>query len=800
MERRGFLVTGRVQGVGFRPFVYRTARRLGLTGRVGNTSEGVRIEAQGTPGALDAFARALREDLPPLARVTSLREETLPPAAKEEAFVIAASHGRHGHGVLISPDIATCDACLQELFDPGDRRHLYPFINCTDCGPRYTITCSIPYDRAVTSMACFPLCPECAAEYGDPEQRRFHAQPDACPVCGPRLWRVRSGEERSAPPATFDEAPGNSRDFLPPLRETAAALARGEIAAIKGLGGFHLVCNARDQAAVARLRQRKNRPRKALAVMVPDLMTARELARISETEAAALQSRERPVVVVSRRGGALPDAIAPDLDSVGLMLPYTPLHHVLLHLFAAQADGPAALVMTSGNAGGEPISLGNREALRRLSHIADFFLFHDRDILVRADDSVLRILPEREERLFFRRARGFVPSPLSLGQDGPCVLALGAELKNTICLTKGSDAFVSQHIGDVRNLETRAFFREVTEHLCGLLQVRPEVAACDLHPDYASTRQAEESGLPVLRLQHHFAHIHAALAEHGHTGPALGLALDGTGFGADGTVWGGELLLVHPEQARAVPAPFGPDTPDPSQRRLGRLSPFPLPGGEAAIREPWRIACGLAARLNLDPEKIPLPKTCPDGRSSNEPGGNEQVRTAVIQLARRGSLLTSSCGRLFDAVSALLGLCGRISYEGQAAILLEQRQDMAENGILAHRLTEKDGLLELDAADLFSQVVAMRRQGLDAGRLARRFHRGLIRGLAALAAAGAEQTGVSVVALSGGALQNLTLAQELPEALRQQGLTPLMHRLLPPGDGGLSLGQAAWARQCLRNL
>ncbi len=787
MQRRGILVEGRVQGVGFRPFVYRTAKRLGLTGRVGNTSEGVRIEVQGTAEAVAGMVRALREELPPLARITSLREEALDVLPDEAAFAIAVSSGRHGHGVLISPDIATCDACLAELFDPDDRRFLYPFINCTDCGPRFTITRSIPYDRAVTSMACFPFCPACADEYGDPEQRRFHAQPNACPVCGPRVWVARPGGP--------SEPPAENRDALPALQETAAALRDGAVAAIKGLGGFHLVCDARNRDAIRRLRERKNRPHKALAVMVADLNTARRVARLSPAEEAVLQSRERPIVIVPRLPGVLPDELSPDTGDVGLMLPYTPLHHVLLHLYAGAAAGPAALVATSGNAGGEPISLGNREALHRLRGIADLFLLHDRDILIRADDSVLRVPEAGGDAVFFRRARGFVPSPVPLGSNGPCVLALGAELKNTICLTKGADAFVSQHIGDVQNMETERFFRQAQQHLIGLLEVRPEAAVCDLHPDYASTRCAEESGLPVLRLQHHFAHIHAVLAEHGRTGPALGLALDGTGRGEDGTVWGGELLFVHPEAARALPGPFGPATPDPAQHRLGRLSPFPLPGGEAAIREPWRIACGLAALVCPEPDPVPLPVSL----YPNNPETAEHIRDAVRHLARHGGLRTSSCGRLFDAVSALLGLCAAISYEGQAAIRLEQAQDFTDQGTLTPLLQERNELIELNTEDLFLRIAELRAAGLPAGAAARRFHRGLIEGLADLAAAGAERTGVPYVALSGGVLQNMTVARELPEALRRRGLTPLTHRIVPPGDGGLSLGQAAWARFCLRN-
>ncbi len=838
MRRHGYIIGGQVQGVGFRPFVYRAATRHGLTGHVGNTSDGVRVEVQGSDEALAAFAHALEHGLPPLARITSLRREELPLADGETAFAIAHSEGRHGHAVLVSPDVATCGNCLADMRDPANRRYRYPFTNCTDCGPRYTITRSIPYDRATTSMSCFPLCPDCAAEYNDPLDRRFHAQPNACPACGPKVWLAAAPEGDPRIPGP-ELAEGQHA-----IERTAAALHAGNIVAVKGLGGFHLVCDAASAEAVALLRERKRRPHKSLAIMVPDLETARRVAHVSDAEAAALTSSERPIVVLASRG-VLPPAIAPDVDSIGVMLPYTPLHHLLLEAFAALSPLPA-LVMTSGNAGGEPISLGNREALARLRHIADLFLLHNRDILIRADDSVVRVEPLPETGFstgnnpqcypqkngipsacspslpdgapaglpstsaenvegeagnfssgsllreapplhFFRRARGFVPRPLELPRDaGRCVLATGAELKNTLCLTRGKDAFLSQHVGDLKNLETFAFFQDMAEHLGGLLEVKPEAVVCDLHPDYLSTSYALDSGLPVLRLQHHFAHVYGVLAENGHDAPALGLALDGTGYGTDGTIWGGELLFVDPKAAREER--YG--------GRIGRLAPFPLPGGEAAIREPWRIASGF---MGLPEAEGLRGRFAEDMRALLRADGKRAVHDAILEMVRREATpMTSSCGRLFDAVSALLGLCPSVTYEGQAAIRLEAHQDLSVTISAPFPIRERGGLLELDTAAFFLHLLELRRAGVPVPDLARRFHLGLTEGLAELALSGARRCGVRTVALSGGVFHNRTIALLLPEALARRGLVPLTHHALPPGDGGLSYGQAAWASHVLR--
>ena len=847
LVRRKFTVSGQVQGVGFRPFVYRIAADHALTGTVSNTAAGVFIEVQGLAASVDGFGHDLAHKLPPLARVVSCTHQDIPMVQGEDGFrIVASGDGGAGHEVLISADVATCDDCLADMNDPANRRHLYPFTNCTNCGPRYTITRFIPYDRDKTSMACFPLCPECAAEYENPLDRRFHAQPNACPVCGPRVWYVDGAPQgptpETAPPASLAPlaplaSPGSEHDAgrsdahdtgrptgTPAIQALAEALAAGRIAAVKGLGGFHLACDAASDVAVGELRRRKHRPHKPLAIMVPDLAAARRIVHVSPEEEALLAGRERPIVLCRALDGLAggmqdvlsarpdgdaprcydPDAprilppispqVSPDTPFVGVMLPYTPLHHVLLRLYGALLpEGRVpALVMTSGNAGGEPICLGNREALRRLPSIADVFLLHDRDILIRTDDSVTRVNPATGAPQFLRRARGFTPRPVFLEGDGPCVLAMGPELKNTLCVTRGDKAFVSQHIGDMHNLETLGFHREIAAHLPRILQVTPQAVVRDLHPDYMTTAEAQQSGLPVLTLQHHFAHIHAVLAENRHDGPALGLALDGTGHGDDGTVWGGELLYV--------------DNVALDHQRLGRLARIPLPGGEAAIREPWRIAQGLLWQLGLR-------EPAADG-TRPWPWLHHHAQAAAFlpRLLERGinTPLTSSCGRLFDAVSALLGLCDTVTYEGQAAIRLEHAQDAitphggSHDSFFAHAYPcpmrgARDGseTLVLDTHALFRAVHDDWTRGTTPAEVSRRFHAGLVAGLADMAAAVAGVMDVPVVALSGGAMQNLTLSVHLPQALAARGLTVLTHAELPPGDGCISLGQAAWARRVL---
>ena len=831
MVRRAFVASGQVQGVGFRPFVYRLAAEGALCGTVGNTSEGVRMEVQGTPEQVQRFGLRLRNELPPLARLTGVEEHDLPLVEDETAFRIVSSSGQAAHSVLVSPDMGVCADCLADMRDPNNPRHQYAFTNCTNCGPRYTITHSIPYDRAVTSMSCFPLCPQCSAEYADPSDRRFHAQPVACPVCGPHLWFVDAASARMGHTAPTQE---NQQDALEKAVQT---LLDGGILALKGLGGFQLACDARNAQSLQELRRRKTRPHKPLALMVGDLTTARALCDLTPEHEALLQSPEKPVVLCPRRcaprpGEAQPSAeadpaawlpheVAPDTGKVGIMLAYTPLHAVLfdrLTQHSGQRSGLApVLVMTSANAGGEPICLGNREALNRLVHLADAWLLHDRDILVRVDDSVVTLQPGLPpaasnepaqaasllaEPLFYRRARGYVPRPVFLPraeQKAPCVLGTGAELKATICLTRGAEAFVGQHIGDLENPATLAFYEEVVAHLEKLLEVRPEALVCDAHPNFLSTRYAEaraqREGLPLWRLQHHAAHAAAVLAENSHYGPALALCLDGTGLGDDGTVWGGELLFMELEQAH--------------WRRVGRLSPFALPGGDAAVRQPWRIA--LALRALCQQAEIPLPPL-----HSPWLPEQEQAAAAVAEMLQRGinCPATSSCGRLFDAVAAQLGLCLATTYEGQAAIRLEDAASKAPAPIraaLEGKARDRDvapliwpvgiacteDLLEMDSAGLFAHVAQAQAQGMDASEAAARFHLSLARALAALAGRAARKLGATAVGLTGGVLQNATLARLLPLVLAEQGLTALTHHELPPGDGGLSLGQAVWGRRML---
>jgi len=764
LKRNSYIVNGQVQGVGFRPFVYKMAMDLNLTGMVKNTSAGVLIEVQGSDSQLSQFEFALKHKLPPLARIVHLERKEIPLHEDETRFVILKSEGGEGHQVLISPDVCICDDCLQEIFDPEDRRYMYPFTNCTNCGPRFTITRSIPYDRDKTSMACFPMCPLCQKEYEDPLDRRFHAQPNACSECGPHVWLI---DKQGKTLSREKEA----------LEQTARLLTQGRVLAIKGLGGFHLACDATNDTAVNSLRQRKNRPAKPLAIMVPDIAIARQVAHIDTHEEELLLGREHPIVVLKKKSDtALSPYLAPDTNYIGLMLPYTPLHCILLFLYQKYigAEKLPALVMTSGNFSSEPISLGNREALKRLSKIADYFLVHNRDILVRCDDSV--VYTSEGKRLFFRRARGYTPSPVFLASDGETVLGVGPELKNTICLTKENQAFVSQHIGDLKNLETYEFFLESIAHWQKILQVSPKAIVCDLHPDYLSTKYAREHGLPVYSLQHHFAHIHAVLAENKFSGPCLGLALDGTGYGEDGTLWGGELLLI--------------DNVRLSHARLGCFSPISLPGGEMAIHEPWRIARSFLYSLGIDESKGKLLWLKSFAKA-------DQI---VIQMLSKdiNCPKSSSCGRLFDAVAALLGLKLKIDYEGQAAILLERVQDFSEKDFYEVKIKEKNGLLVFDTVEFMAQIVDDMEKGLDKGRISRRFHLGLMHGLCSWAKKASARTGIKHVALSGGVMQNLTLHRELPEMLKRQGLKPLVHRQVPPNDACISLGQAVYGQKRLK--
>ncbi len=770
--RRHILAAGQVQGVGFRPFIYKLAIQNDLCGFVCNTSEGVCIEIQGQENNVQAFLEAMPKSLPPLAELTSLSVHEIPPVTHEKAFSIVQSAGNGGHKVLISPDMSLCQQCEQDMEDINNIRHAYAFTNCTNCGPRYTITKSIPYDRATTSMHCFPLCTLCQNEYDNPLNRRFHAQPNACPLCGPCVWSVPAAYVHEAKKTSLaDNISGQAA-----LRHVAQALLKGSIIAMKGLGGFHLACSALDENAIMRLRQRKQRPHKPLAVMVEDMATARLLAHISPQEESLLSGVQKPIVLCQRKD-TLPDILAPDTDTIGLVLAYTPLHKALFMHLRQITHTPLALVMTSGNAAGEPICLGNREALSRLSSMVDMFLLHNRDILVRNDDSVCAVFAKettsenpQTHTIFLRRARGYVPKAISLVKEAQkktfaSVLGMGAQLKNTVCLSRGDTAFVSQHIGDMHSVHTLAFQREVVTYLQMLLQVRPDAVVHDLHPDFLSTHAAKEYAaqwnVPCYALQHHYAHAYAVLAEHMSQEPCLALCLDGTGYGDDGTIWGGELLYIHGKQ----------------KQRMGRLSPFALMGGEQAIKEPWRLALTLAQGTELEEEL-----------SQQQPQG-----AMLLELLNKKfpAPMTSSAGRLFDAVSAGLSLCQHISYEGQAAIVLEQAQKHVPHTKLPHSphlISFKDGLWEISSTELFKLSLQLaQKKGISAA--AHAFHAHFSSAFLHITQCAATTMGVQNVLLCGGVLQNATIYALLTEGLQKAGFKVLLPKNMPSNDGAISLGQ-----------
>jgi hydrogenase maturation protein HypF len=804
-------VEGIVQGVGFRPYLYRLAHRLGLVGHAQNDTHGVLVEVEGTPAGVAEFLDRLELEAPPLAAIERVAAEEAVPR-DEAGFVILESDGAGPTTALVAADAATCDDCLSELFDPADRRFRYPFINCTHCGPRFTIIRAVPYDRPLTTMAGFTMCARCRAEYEDPADRRFHAQPNACPECGPRVWLVVGGAG-SGRWAGAGEGEGSGEgaaaagevSATDPIRTTCAALRAGAIVAIKGLGGFHLACLARDPAAVQTLRERKRRPAKPLALMVPDLARARRLVHLDAAEEALLQSRERPIVLARRRtaGAAairaevaeVAEAVAPGQRELGIMLPYTPLHHLLL------SELGEALVLTSGNLSDEPIAYENDDALARLSGIADLFLLHDRPIRLGVDDSVARVVTlggERRPQLL-RRARGYAPRPLPLPLPAPRpVLACGGQLKNSFCLARGERAWPSHHIGDLGEYETLRAFGEGVAHLERLFGFAPEVIAHDLHPEYLATKYALERvararegaggedarAAPAKRVtlgvQHHHAHLAACLAEHGQRGPALGVIFDGTGYGPDGTIWGGEFLLGDLR----------------GYRRLGHLHPVRLPGGEAAIREPWRMACAwLVETVRTRPPLPPLPPTLV-GRV--EPGR----WAAVARLAQSGVAAprTTSVGRLFDAVAALCGLCTHASYEGEAAVALEAAIDPGERGSYPLPIVEGVGAAPtvLDARPLIRAVTAALLRDVPVGTIAARFHNTLARAVAAACELLAARHGIRVVALSGGVFQNRELIERSAAELARAGFQVLTPLRISPNDGGIAYGQAAIAAACSR--
>jgi hydrogenase maturation protein HypF len=765
MTRIRVRVEGVVQGVGFRPFIYGLAFRLGLAGFVGNDGRGVLIEAEGEAAALDCLVDALSTQAPPLARVERVEVEPLA-ATGLTGFSISASDRAGSRTVLVAPDTAVCADCLSEMADPGDRRHAYAFTNCTNCGPRYTIVRELPYDRQGTTMAAFTLCEPCEGEYQDPLDRRFHAQPVCCPDCGPRL-RLLSAD--GAP------LPGE------PVTRAADLLAQGAIVAIKGLGGYHLAVAASNEHAVSTLRSRKHREERPLALMVPDVQAARRLCVIDDVEEALLLDAARPIVLLERHPDAGPDtgphagvatSVAPGQRGLGVMLPYSPLHHLLA------VAHPEPLVMTSGNVSSEPIAYRDDDALNRLAGIADAFLTHDRAIHTRVDDSVLRA--SRGGPLPIRRSRGFAPAPLTLPWEFPRhVLACGPELKNTFCLARDRHAFVSHHIGDLENHETLQSFTEGIEHFRRLFSVTPEVVVHDLHPEYLSTKYALEGDAELLGVQHHHAHIASCLADNEVAGPVIGVAFDGLGMGTDGTLWGGEFLVADLT----------------GFTRAAHLAPLPMPGGARAVREPWRMAAAyLDAAFGAQWPDTPTLKAFRgrhDGRFDGRPGSRLEP---VLSAARAGlnAPLTSSAGRLFDAVAALAGVRDTVTYEGQAAIEFEQLADRSETGLYRAwvEVGPHDALL-VHGADLVGAVVADLDAGVAVPVVAARFHNGLAALVVEVCEHLRRDTGLAAVALSGGVFQNVLLVERCVAGLETAGFRVLTHRRVPPNDGGISLGQAA---------
>ncbi|UCH87478.1 MAG: carbamoyltransferase HypF [Dehalococcoidia bacterium] len=756
--RAQVVVRGIVQGVGFRPFVYRLAQEHQLNGWVLNSTQGVVIEVEGPQQRIDGFIAELKADPPPQAVIEKVEVNLLPPVGYSSFIVEASREGNEF--VLISPDICICADCLNELRSAHDRRWAYPFINCTNCGPRFTIISDIPYDRPKTTMSAFTMCPRCDEEYHNPADRRFHAQPNACPLCGPQLELATNGTRPAEAPLRKE-----------PIEGIRRLLAEGAIVAVKGLGGFHLACDATNAGAVATLRERKQRVDKPFAVMSLDVDTVRRYCQVSEGEAQLLESPARPIVLLRRKpDSSIAAEAAPANNNLGVMLPYTPLHYLLLSDGATPA--PLALVMTSGNMSEEPIAIGNQEALERLSPLADYFLLHDRDIYVRCDDSVTRLFRGREAML--RRSRGYAPFPVRLNLELKEILACGAELKNTFCLTKGTYAFLSQHIGDMENYETLASYQASVEHFQKLFRVNPQAVAYDLHPDYLATRYALEladaQGLRRVPVQHHHAHVVSCMAENGADGEVIGVALDGTGYGTDGHIWGGEFLLADCRRFR----------------RLGHLKYVPLPGGEAAIKRPYRIAVShLLSAFGEEALDLPL-----ELWTQIEPTELALVRRMLA--AKVNCPLTSSCGRLFDAVSALLGVRGVVNYEGQAAIELEM---LAAEGVdeVYDWSPPSSYPIIIDPAPVLRGAVSDLRRGVDRAVISAKFHNTIADVIVGVSRVARERTGINRVALSGGVFQNMYLLGHTLDGLESQGFEALIHHQVPTNDGGIALGQAVIA-------
>jgi hydrogenase maturation protein HypF len=758
LELARISVRGVVQGVGFRPFVFQLASKHGLKGWVCNTSEDVKIEVQGDSHNLEGFISELKHNAPPLSRIENI-SVTYHPPAHYTWFEIRHSVAQEGKYQLVSPDIATCQPCLKEVFDPEDRRYHYPFTNCTNCGPRFTIIEDIPYDRPKTTMRSFTMCHDCQAEYDNPLDRRFHAQPNACPKCGPKLELL--------------DAKGNHIKTPDVIASAGKLLKEGKIMALKGLGGFLLACDATDQKAVKLLRRRKKRPFKPLAIMVSDLDEAKKYCQVSEPEEKLLIAPQSPIVLLPwKPESKICQSVAPNIKYLGVMLPYTPLHHLLLR------ESGLPLVMTSGNISEEPICKDNDEAVRRLSGIADYFLVHNRDIYARYDDSVTIV--EKGDLQLTRRARGYAPFPVHLTFNAKEVLGCGAEEKNTFCLTKDNYAFISQHIGDMENLETMEHFEKTLFLYKKLFRIQPEIVAYDLHPEYLSTKYALEldnrsSHLRLVPVQHHHAHIVSCMADNKIESPVIGVALDGTGYGSDRRIWGGEFMVADYK----------------GFQRLGHLEYLPLPGGAAAIKRPYRTATGYLVRLLGDGSLYPRP----DFLKHIDPVEIELIRQQL--QTGLNSPLNSSMGRLFDAVSALIGIRGEIDYEGQAAVELEMAAYDAIGKVgdsdYPFSITGSDGVRIIQLKDLFTDIVEELHQGISKATIAAKFHNTVAKMICEMSRIIAGETGINQVALSGGCFQNRLLFRKVVPMLESAGLSVLVHRQVPCNDGGISLGQAVIA-------
>ncbi len=749
-------VRGIVQGVGFRPFVYSLATKHNLKGWVYNTSEDVKIEVEGVAAAIEQFQRELQTKAPPLAHIEGVTINYHPPLGYKN-FEIRHSQAVEGKYQLISPDVATCQPCLSELLDPEDRRYRYPFTNCTNCGPRFTIIEDMPYDRPKTTMRYFQMCPQCQAEYDNPLDRRFHAQPNACPKCGPQVKLV--------------DNQGTQVTKSNPIAAASQFLKEGKIVAIKGLGGFLLACDATNDTVVKTLRQRKKRSSKPFAIMVTDIGEAKKHCYVSPQEEKLLISPQSPIVLMRwKEDSSVSREVAPNLQYLGIMLPYTPLHHVLLR------DTGLPLVMTSGNLSEEPIAKDNDEALRRLSGIADYFLIHNRDIYSRYDDSVAIV--ERDTSQLMRRARSYAPYPIHLTFKAKQVLACGAEEKNTFCLTRDNYAFLSQHIGDIENMETLEHFDSTISLYERLFRIEPGIIAHDLHPDYLATKYAQELGefgIKLVPVQHHHAHIASCMADNGLETPVIGVAFDGTGMGADGSIWGGEFLIADCHNFS----------------RVGRLEYLPLPGGAAAIKRPYRTAIGYILTLlgeNALNQELSVVREV------------DEIEIEIIkrQIERKiNSPLSSSMGRLFDAISALLGIRGEIDYEGQAAIELEMaayKEDYASvQESYSYHIVEDKGIRIVQLRDLLSAIIEDLHQGIPKGRISVKFHNTIARMTNEMCHLIANETGISQVALSGGVFQNRLLSGKTVKLLEKSGFQVFTHRQVPCNDGGISLGQAVIA-------